>query len=387
MSVLLRGNRSSRALRARSVVSCAANATPVPQDIPTKKWHLQHKPLIDRFQRKHTYLRVSLTDRCNLRCEYCMPEETFEGTDCPSTQKNLLTAAEIQHIVGFLVELGVRKVRLTGGEPTIRKDFGKIIEGLGQIARPNNVSMGITTNGIRLKKFLPQLDDAGVRNVNLSLDSLVPAKFGLITRRPGKWLHRVMDALDACADNERFTLKVNTVALKGFNHDEIADFVALTEKRNIEVRFLEFMPFNGNSWSADRLVPKDRILELVRASVEDRGVELRKLPPDSLHDTAQLWKADSWKGRIGIISAMTDAFCGGCNRIRMTADGELRNCLFGEEGWSIRDALRGGADNAELAAIVSEAIWAKHARLGGKRNMYELKESDTLNRPMMTLGG
>lgn len=345
--------------------------------------------LIDSFGRRHRYLRVSLTDRCNLRCKYCMPEEgeEFAGT---SPGGDLLTTEELAYLIGFFVRLGVRKVRLTGGEPTFRKDFGRIVEDLGKInaGMPEPLSIGITTNGVRLKKFLPQLRAAGVRNVNLSLDTLVAAKWPLLTRRPEAWHTRTVEVLREVASQECFRLKVNCVLLKGINDEEIGDFIDLTEHMPLEVRFLEFMPFDGNSWSEGKMVPQAAIVKAINEHSIGRGHgPAERLPPDSLNDVANLWKVPGWRGRLGVIASMTDAFCSGCNRIRMTSNGELRNCLFGEEGWSLRDALRAGASDEALAVAVSTALRSKFHSLGGKRDMHELRERGALSLPMVALGG
>eukprot|EP00928_Gymnodinium_smaydae_P013632 TRINITY_DN14962_c0_g1_i1.p1 TRINITY_DN14962_c0_g1~~TRINITY_DN14962_c0_g1_i1.p1 ORF type:complete len:442 (-),score=55.15 TRINITY_DN14962_c0_g1_i1:30-1286(-) len=344
--------------------------------------------LVDTFGRKHRYLRVSLTDRCNLRCNYCQPEEGIEPAGPTERQ---LTAAELRRLIGLFVDLGVRKVRLTGGEPTIRGDFGSIVEGLGELsaALPEPLSLGITTNGVRLQRFLPQLRAAGLRNINLSLDTLVPAKWPLLARRPVAWHTRVMETLHAVAAQEdHFTLKVNCVLLRGANEDEIGSFLDLTEHQATEVRFLEFMPFDGNGWGAGRLVPQAEILERVQEHLARRGAPpAERLAPDSPNDVARLWRVPGWRGRFGVIASMTDAFCGGCNRIRLTSEGQLRNCLFGEEGWSLRDELRGGATDTELAGVVGTAVQRKFAKLGGKRDMHELHERGALNLPMVALGG
>lgn len=316
-----------------------------------------------------------------------MPEE---GEDGPLGRDHL-TAEELRRVTRLFVGLGVRKVRLTGGEPTIRSDFGRIVSDLGELSAslPEPLSLGITTNGVRLSRYLPALREAGVRHINLSLDTLVLAKFPLIARKPAAWHARVLQVLDEVASQEEhFNLKLNCVLLRGVNEDEVGDFVDLTEHRSIEVRFLEFMPFDKNGWGAHKLVPQAEVLELVQRHLAKRGVApAARLPPDSLHDVANLWKVPGWRGRLGAIASMTDAFCGGCNRVRITSDGQLRNCLFGEEGWSLRDALREGADDASLAAIVATGVHKKFARLGGKRDMHELQARGSLGLPMVALGG
>lgn len=412
-SLRCRGAAWGRQLRAVATTFAAAEQAPLvtplvtPATLPSERrdYALPEEPqalrtkvadshidpaLIDSFGRRHRYLRVSLTDRCNLRCRYCMPGDDEEPI-VPNDNGDLLTAEELRRLTRLLVGMGVRKVRLTGGEPTIRGDFARIIEDLGQLnaslAEP--LSLGLTTNGVRLMRFLPQLRAAGVRHLNLSLDTLVPAKFPLLTRRPQAWHARVLQVLHEVApQEEHFRLKVNCVLLRGMNEDEVSDFVDLTEHHAVEVRFLEFMPFDGNGWSANRLVPQADILEAVQQHLARRGLgAAERLPPDTPNDVARLWRVPGWRGRLGIIASMTDAFCGGCNRLRLTSDGQLRNCLFGEQGWSLRDALRAGADDKTLAATVAAGVRSKFAKLGGKRDMHELRERRAHNLPMISLGG
>jgi len=319
-----------------------------------------------------------------------MPEEGEEPI-AANSRPDLLTADELRRLCELFFHLGVRKVRLTGGEPTIRGDFGRIIQDLGELsaAVPEPVSLGITTNGVRLTRFLPQLRAAGLRNINLSLDTLVSAKFPLIGRRPMAWHKKVLETLDTVAEqDEHFNLKVNCVALRGVNEDEFGSFVDLTEHRSVEVRFLEFMPFDRNGWNANRLVSQADILSAVQQHLKQRGIgPAERLPPDSPNDVARLWRVPGWRGRMGIIASMTDAFCGGCNRIRLTSDGQLRNCLFGEQGWSLRDDLRAGLDDSAITANIAAGVSAKFAKLGGKRDMHELQERGALNLPMVALGG
>lgn len=375
------------AARGKAPTIAASSEYPVLTSIPKVKADISDS-LVDRFGRKHRYLRVSLTDRCNLRCQYCMPEE---GEENATPSPEVLTADELKRLTRLFVQLGVRKIRLTGGEPTIRGDFARIIDDLGEL---NNslvepLTLGITTNGVRLSRFLPNLKMAGLRNINLSLDTLVPAKFPLLARRPEAWHARVLKLLkEVASQSEHFTLKVNCVMLKGVNEDEIGDFVDLTEHQPVEVRFLEFMPFDGNSWSANRLVPQADIVRGMQQHLERRGLgPAEKLPPDTPNDVARLWRVPGWQGRIGVIASMTDAFCGGCNRLRLTSNGQLRNCLFGEEGWSLRDTMRSGADNDALVATIAAGVDAKFAKLGGKRDMHELRERSAFNLPMVALGG
>lgn len=388
--------RSPPSLLSRSLHGIASPQLPPtsefapPEAVRQRRSAKVSEALVDTFGRRHRYLRISLTDRCNLRCRYCMPEEG-EDTVVPNANPDLLRTEELLRLLTLFVGLGVRKIRLTGGEPTIRSDMKRIVGRLGELshALPEPLSLGITTNGVRLARLLPTFRQAGLRNINLSLDTLVAAKFPLLARRPQEWHRRVVDVIhEVAGQEEHFTLKLNCVLLRGVNEDEIGDFVNLTKNLPVEVRFLEFMPFDANGWSANRLIPQADIVEAIQKHLRRNLVApAERLPPDSLHDVANLWKIPGWRGRIGIIASMTDAFCGGCNRIRLTSDGQLRNCLFGEEGFSLRDYVRAGADDDLLTAAIAAGVRAKHAKLGGKRDMHELKERSSLNLRMVALGG
>jgi cyclic pyranopterin phosphate synthase len=285
--------------------------------------------------------------------------------------------------VGILVRAGVNKVRLTGGEPTVRRDLERIVAGLGAL-RPQLADVGITTNGLLLDRSLSMFETYGCTQLNVSLDTLVPAKFVLLSRRPRKWYDRVWRNVMAIAENPRFELKLNCVVMRGFNEDEIADFLDLARKLPIEVRFLEFMPFDGNSWCEDRLVSLAEVFSSMRAAEEN----LRPVPTSS-SNTAKLFDAPGWRGRVGLISPMTDAFCGGCNRLRLTADGSIKNCLFGEQEWSLRDMLKDGASDDEILTKVLEAVRAKHFAHGGYAGPADLQDRAAAgaNRSMIRIGG
>merc|ERR1719326_2248449 len=335
-------------------------------------------PLVDAHGRRHTYLRVSLTETCNFACRYCVPEEGAEPGGTPA-----LTAEEVLRAVGILVRAGVNKVRLTGGEPTVRRDLASIVAGLGAL-RPQLTDVGITTNGLLLDRSLSMFETYGCTQLNVSLDTLVPAKFVLLSRRPSKWYDRVWRNVMAIAENPRFELKLNCVVMRGFNEDEIVDFLDLARKYPIEVRFLEFMPFDGNSWCEDRLVTLAEVFSSMRAAEEN----LRPVPTSS-SNTAKLFDAPGWRGRVGLISPMTDSFCGGCNRLRLTADGSLKNCLFGEEEWSLREMLKEGASDDEILDKVQDAVRAKHYAHGGYAGPADLQDRAAAgaNRSMIRIGG
>lgn len=328
----------------------------------------QANVLSDGFGRIHHYLRISLVEHCNLRCSYCMPEEGLEWT----SPDELLTDGEIIRLARLFVGQGVKKIRLTGGEPLLRSGIGKIVEELG--ALPGLQTLAMTTNALLLKRKLPALRAAGMNLINISLDTLRPDRFKEITRRDGLGL--VLEAIDHAIELGYSPLKVNCVVMRGVNEDEIVDFVEFTRRRPIEVRFIEFMPFDGNRWNEDKLVPYNEMLRMIR----------RVYPMESLHtsrkETAKMYKVSGFLGRIGFITSMTDHFCEGCNRLRITADGHLKVCLFGRSEVNLRGAMRGGAEDQDLLELISTAVGGKHARHAGMHLIAASK-----NRPMITIGG
>ncbi|XP_048083961.1 molybdenum cofactor biosynthesis protein 1 isoform X2 [Alosa alosa] len=308
--------------------------------------------LTDSFGRRHNYLRISLTERCNLRCQYCMPEEGIKLT--PRAQ--LLSTEEVLTLARLFVQEGVDKIRLTGGEPLIRPDVLHII---GEMRKLEGLkTIAITTNGVNLSRLLPGLKDAGVDLLNISLDSLVPAKFEFIARRKG--FHKVMEGINKAIEMGYNIVKVNCVVMRGLNEDELLDFVALTEKKPLEVRFIEYMPFDGNRWNFKKMVSYQEMLDHIKQ--EWPNLEL-------LHgaesDTAKIYKVPGFQGQIGFITSMSDHFCGSCNRLRITADGNLKVCLFGNSEVSLRDVLRSGATDAELLQIISAAVGRKKKQHAG----------------------
>mmetsp|Transcript_6819 Transcript_6819/g.20733 ORF Transcript_6819/g.20733 Transcript_6819/m.20733 type:complete len:379 (-) Transcript_6819:218-1354(-) len=335
------------------------------------------KQLQDSFGRQHTYLRISLTERCNLRCMYCMPEEGIEL----SPSEKLLTAAEIERVTRVFLSHGINKVRLTGGEPLVRKDFDYIMERMGALKRNpeyNLRNIAITTNGISLKRKLNDLVSAGLTAVNISLDTLVPAKFELITRRLGH--ERVLEAIDASLDANFGPVKINCVLMRGVNDDELIDFCRLTEKKNIDMRFIEYMPFDGNKWSNKKFVSYAEAMERITG-------EFGKVDKafDERNDTSKHYRIPGFQGRIGFITSMSNHFCGTCNRLRLTADGNLKVCLFGSAEVSLRDIMRDGGTDEDLSEVIAAAVYKKHFALGGNQDMFEIASHK--NRPMITIGG
>lgn len=325
--------------------------------------------LVDSFGRMHTYLRISLTERCNLRCQYCMPSDGVELT--PTT--HLLTQNEIHHMASLFVSSGVDKIRLTGGEPTIRKDIEDICLRLSNLKGLK--TLGITTNGLTLARKLPKLRECGLSSINISLDTLIPAKFEFMTRRKGH--ERVLESIYAAVELGYDPVKVNCVVMRGFNDDEISDFVDLTRDKPINVRFIEFMPFDGNVWNVKKLVPYSEMLNLV----VKRFPDIKRMN-DHPTETAKNFKIDGYAGSVSFITSMTEHFCAGCSRLRLLADGNFKVCLFGPSEVSLRDPLRSGADDEALRGIIEAAVKKKKASHAG---MFDIAK--TSNRPMIHIGG
>ncbi|RZJ73034.1 GTP 3',8-cyclase MoaA [Flavobacterium sp.] len=325
--------------------------------------------LKDTFGRNHDYLRISLTDNCNLRCFYCMPEEDYAFA--PAAK--LMQPDEIEQLAKIFVENGVRKIRLTGGEPLVRKDAPKIIEKLGNLG----IDLHMTTNGVRIHEMLPQIIAAKIKGINVSLDTLQPDKFQKITRRD--LYHRVRSNIELLLQHEIPT-KINVVVMKGLNENEILDFVALTKNYALEVRFIEFMPFAGNKWTGNQVFTLAEILETVKSKYE-----FLSIAPE-IHDTAKGFLIPGHKGTFAVISTMSSPFCEGCNRLRLTADGKLKNCLFSKSETDLLAALRNGENVLEL---IQETVTAKAKALGGQfeANGAQSDADNIENRSMITIGG
>ncbi|XP_024376131.1 GTP 3',8-cyclase, mitochondrial isoform X2 [Physcomitrium patens] len=325
--------------------------------------------LIDSHGRRHNYLRISLTERCNLRCNYCMPAKGVELT--PNSE--LLSQKEIVRIAGTFVAGGVDKIRLTGGEPSIRSDIEEICEQLSSL--PGLKHLAMTSNGIVLSRKLPRLQAAGLNQLNISLDTLVPAKFELLTRRKGH--NKVLQSIDTALGLGLSPVKVNTVVMRGLNDDEILDFVELTRDKPINVRFIEFMPFDGNVWNSKKLVSYMEMMDMIKKKFPS----IHRLE-DHPTDTAKNFQVEGFQGTVSFITSMTQHFCSGCNRLRLMADGNLKVCLFGPAEVSLRDAIRSGMQELDLQQVISDAVKRKKAAHAG---MFELAR--TQNRPMVHIGG
>ena len=325
--------------------------------------------MIDGFNRAHDYLRISLTDNCNLRCFYCMPEEEYEFT--PASR--LMQVNEIVAIAQTFVDLGVTKIRLTGGEPLVRKDAAEIITKLAALP----VQLTITTNATRLHDFVDVIKQAGIKSINISLDTLQKDRFLLMTKRDQ--FEQVMKNINLMIDNG-IHVKVNAVVIKGLNDSEINDFVRMTKEQPIHVRFIEFMPFTGNRWNSDKVITWQQILAQVGSEFEVMPIEREK------HETAKKYMVPGHLGTFAVISTMSAPFCGDCNRMRLTADGKMKNCLFSNTETDLLTPFRTGND---IVPLIYQSIKDKKQALGGQftTEMEKIETSKLENRSMITIGG
>lgn len=301
-------------------------------------------PLVDAFGRVHRDLRVSVTDRCNLRCVYCMPEEGVAFRP----REEILSFEEIARVARVARDLGVTSVRLTGGEPLVRRDVVALV---GQLRELGIDDLAMTTNGTELARLAPALAAAGLSRVNVSCDSLRPERFAQIRRRGD--LARVLDAMDVAERYGLTPLKVNVVMLEGVNDDEILDFASFARTTGRVVRFIEYMPLDAQGdWDRARVVPGDAVV----AAISQRW-PLERCDSDSA--PAERYRFADDCGEIGIIASVTQPFCGACDRLRLTADGAIRNCLFSDDELSVRDVMRSGGSDEEVALLIRRAVWGK----------------------------
>ena len=308
------------------------------------------EPLRDGHGRLIQDLRVSVTDRCNFRCQYCMPAEGL-----PWLQRDqVLTFEEIERLVALLAQMGITDLRLTGGEPLVRKDFPKLA---GMLARvPGLEDLSVTSNGYLLKRDAAALAEAGVRRVNVSIDSLQRDRFFEMTRRDS--LPQVLEGLEAVAAlPELRPIKINAVALRDFTELEAIPFARFARERDFEVRFIEFMPLDGDqSWSADQVLTGDELRETIHAVYPLEEV------PRAPSATARVFRFQDGHGQIGFINPVSEPFCADCNRVRLTAEGKLRTCLFSLHETDLREPLRTGATDDDLEQIVRDAVWRKELK-------------------------
>jgi len=325
-------------------------------------------PLADLHGRRHTYLRISLTDRCNFRCVYCMPPEGIPLRE----RAEILTLEEVERLASIFVRLGVQKIRLTGGEPTLRRGLSQLMGSLSPL--PGLDSLHITTNGFTLVDAAEEYRFRGLSGVNVSLDTLRQDRFLEIARREG--LDRVRAGIEAALAAGIPIVKVNVVVMAGVNDDELLDFVSLAETRALHVRFIEFMPFEKNGWGRGRLFPYAQMRSRIEAM--HRLVPLAGEPSD----VAREFSLSGHRGTIGFVASMTDSFCSGCNRVRLTSDGRLKTCLFQPATLSLRDLMRAGSRDEVIAEGIREGMrgkWQEHP------GMDELVRMD--NASMVEIGG
>jgi cyclic pyranopterin phosphate synthase len=328
--------------------------------------------LRDGHGRVHDDLRISVTDRCNLRCGYCMPVEPVWFP-----REGILSFEEIHRLARIAVARGVRKLRLTGGEPLLRRDLPRLVRMLSTL--PGVDDLSLTTNGMLLATFAGELADAGLHRVNVSLDTLDPERFRALTRRDA--LPQVLRGIEAALAAGLVPLKVNTVLVRGVNEDEAEALVEWAREGGFELRFIEFMPLeNGGTWRPERLVPGDR----VRRRIEARW----PIEPDPGSDPrapASRWRFRDGRGAVGFIDSVSAPFCADCARLRLTADGMLRVCLYGEEETDLKTPLRAGTADAEIERLIERAVAAKGR--GGALDILESRVAPTLARTMHQIGG
>lgn len=360
--------------RSGSVASVKERIAKIDKERPFEPFRVA-PALIDTFYRQHDYLRISLTEKCNLRCFYCMPEEGVEL----SPKEHILTDDEVIRLATLFVKSGVTKIRLTGGEPTVRKGMMNLIGRINELRQYGLRSIAMTTNGIGLHRKLPDMIKNGLTHINISLDTMDPFQFEIMTRRPGH--ESVLKTIDVALNSPDLkSVKLNMVVMKGLNDREVPDFVEWTKDKDVSVRFIEFMPFTGNKWSKNKMVPSSELLERVR----ERYPTIDKAPPE-LNETARSWQIPGHKGSLGFISSMSDHFCATCNRLRLTADGQIKVCLFDAKEVSLRDIMRNGGTDEDLLKIIGVAVQGKHAKHAGMENIENI---DVItNRPMILIGG
>jgi cyclic pyranopterin phosphate synthase len=307
--------------------------------------------LVDGFGRTATDLRLSVTDRCNFRCVYCMPADGLDWL----ARDEVLTFEESLRLVGIFVACGVDTVRVTGGEPLVRAEVEKLV-GMLAAAHPD-VDLSMTTNGYRLAEKARPLADAGLRRVNVSCDSLRPDRFHRMTRREG--LDRVLAGIDAAAEAGLRPVKINAVMVRGINDDEAVDFAVLARERDYHVRFIEYMPLDaGHGWTREQVVASAELHARI-----DAVHPLRRADETAPDPAVRYLFADGAPGSIGFIASVSEPFCGDCNRLRLTADGHLRTCLFALDEHDLKGPLRAGASDGELEEIIRTAVngkWAGH---------------------------
>ena len=328
--------------------------------------------LTDLYQREHDYLRISLTEKCNLRCTYCMPEEG----NVLAPKSSIMTTDEIYDIAKIFVDNGVKKIRLTGGEPLIRKNINSILQKLSTLP----IDLAITTNAVIVDRFIETFKRLNIQNINVSLDTLDEGKFKSITRRNdfNKVYANILLLI-----KEGFNVKLNAVLIRGFSDDEIINFIKLTKNLTVNIRFIEFMPFDGNKWDIKKMISHKEVIDNVTNFFKAENVI--KIDDDK-NDTSRNYQIKNYKGSFAIISSVTNPFCDTCNRLRLTADGQLKNCLFSSGESDLLTPFREGKN---IASIIQKAVQKKLKVRGGMDTLEKLQEPKlhTQNRSMTTIGG
>ena len=336
----------------------------------TTETETKRPQLVDGMGRTIVNLRISVTDRCNFRCTYCMPADNVEFMD----RDKLLTFEELTRVATIVSKMGINRLRLTGGEPLMRKDLSVLIKMLSQVEGIDDIAM--TTNAFFLKQHAKSLKDAGLKRLNVSLDALDPEKFKHVNRRD--CLQQVLDGLQEAAQVGFKSIKINAVAMKNFSETEIINLIEMGRSNGFEVRFIEFMPLDSDqAWERDKVLFGHEIIDLIREKYElipiDNSLEI---------GPASEYKFADGKGKIGIITAVSNPFCDHCNRIRMTADGKLRTCLFSADETNLKQLIRSGASDETIVETIQQAVLVKEP--GHKINL------DSFERPtraMHAIGG
>jgi cyclic pyranopterin phosphate synthase len=309
--------------------------------------------LRDGFGRVHTNLRISVTDRCNIRCFYCMPAENVRFRP----KAEILTFEEFERFTRVAVGLGITKLRLTGGEPLVRHNLAELIERLARL--PGVEDLALTTNGILLREQAANLKQAGLHRLNISLDALSDAVFEQIARRPG--LNKVLDGIAAAIEAGFARIRLNAVSIRGLTESEIVPLAQFARRHALELRFIEYMPLDADGqWRADDVLSGDEVL----AIIEDRVGKLYPAPDQDPSQPAADYEYRDVGGRVGFINSVTHPFCGACDRLRLTAEGQIRNCLFSTVEWDARQVMRGGGSDEQLAELLLACVAAKKAGHG-----------------------
>jgi len=318
--------------------------------------------LMDQFGRRHSYLRISLTDACNFHCLYCMPEEKMEATG----RNKLMTVDEIFSLAKIFSELGINKIRVTGGEPLVRKEAHEILQKLSILP----VELTISTNGFFVNDFLETFRKSGIQQVNVSLDTLDEEQFYFLTKR--NHFQKIQDNIYSLL-SEGFDVKVNAVIMKNVNENAIPDLVSWTKDFPLQVRFIEFMPFDKNNWQWNKIVSMKEMLDRIETIFRVEKLD------DEPHSTAKSFRVKNSKGTFGFISTMTEPFCDSCNRLRLTADGKMKNCLFSKGETDLLSAFRRGEN---ILPLIFENVQNKKRERGGQFDFEKIE-----NRSMIAIGG